>query len=67
MKTKKVICEESKCNNCEWLLDDIDGIHVCPAFPDGIPEKYLSGKKIHSKVDDDQMSHFTYTPKPPVK
>lgn len=36
--------------------------YSCAAFPNGIPDKYLSGDEKHLKVDDDQTGDFIYSP-----
>lgn len=33
----------------------------CKAFPDGIPNIYMSGDKNHNNVDRTQIGDFTYT------
>lgn len=39
---------ESLCLSCEYLsLERVDGKVICKAFPDGIPDRFISGKKQH--------------------
>ncbi|MDL2297440.1 hypothetical protein LJC68_09100 [Bacteroidales bacterium OttesenSCG-928-B11] len=37
------------------------GNFECPAFPDGIPDKYLSGKRIHDEIDENQVGYTVFT------
>lgn len=50
----------SKCCQCvhfkKWDF-------FCAAFPDGIPDKYLSGESDHTKIDPTQTGIVVFTPK----
>jgi hypothetical protein len=46
----------SKCWFCAHF-----GNFKCQAFPDGIPEKYLSGKRVHDKKDKNQIGGTLFT------
>ena len=47
----------SMCPHCIHF----DSYLVCPAFPDGIPEIYLSGEDDHLKVDKNQTGTSVFT------
>ena len=42
---------KSLCSRCKYL--DINGFK-CDAFPKGIPDEYLTGKKEHKEIDSRQ-------------
>ena len=57
---KSKISEDSCCNDCMFFDREIDEPdNTCPAYPNGIPERYLSGKSIHDTVQQDQVSKAT--------
>lgn len=55
---------DSCCARCLWLVPDPDGLGLrCAAYPLGnIPNKFISGKKIHTKVQPGQSGDFVFTP-----
>ncbi|MGL5958901.1 MAG: hypothetical protein ACRCZZ_10015 [Phocaeicola sp.] len=46
----------SKCWFCQHFGD-----YDCAAFPNGIPDKFLSGEQIHTQIDDKQEGDFVFT------
>jgi len=42
--------DESACYRCLYLLNEAK----CQAFPDGIPERFLSGEAVHLEVVEGQ-------------
>lgn len=48
----------------EDIIDD-EYVHVCPAFPQGIPADVVVGDVIHDKVLDGQVGTYIFTPKSP--
>lgn len=49
----------SRCSGCAYLdLADF----TCNAFPEGIPDKYLTGDDIHNKVVKRQKGDYVFTP-----
>lgn len=63
MANKVIPSENSQCPNCEWFEEETDN---CPAYPKGIPNRYLTGGNKHDKVMDDQDAPVTYIAKPPT-
>ncbi|MDR2118770.1 MAG: hypothetical protein LBP25_04490 [Tannerellaceae bacterium] len=49
---------ESKCCRCEHFQE---WDFFCAAFPGGIPDEYLSGKKVHNKIDKNQVGNAVFT------
>lgn len=49
---------KSKCAGC---IHFVRLEYACKAFPDGIPDKFLSGKETHNKVVDGQVGKFVLT------
>lgn len=49
----------SQCGNCK--LFNIDG-YCCPAFPDGIPDKLLTGERKHDSIVEGQKEEHVYNP-----
>ena len=43
------------CLNCKHLLE-----FGCKAYPDGIPDKYAQGLKIHNSIQKDQQGDFIF-------
>lgn len=65
-----------QCLVCKWYLE---GTKTCPAFPDGIPDKYFMAnsepyydnysphygeRRAHTKIDPDQVGEYVYNPAP---
>jgi hypothetical protein len=48
----------SKCCNCKHFQK---WDFFCAAFPDGIPDKYLSAEMAHVQVDSDQIGETVFT------
>lgn len=44
------------CNNCKNYIGDLK----CLAFPDGIPEKILTGELDHEKPIEGQSNNFVF-------
>jgi hypothetical protein len=49
---------KSKCHKCKYF-EEWD--FFCQAFPNGIPDKYLSGDKFHTQNDKDQVGETVFT------
>ena len=49
---------KSKCCRCKFFQE---WDFFCLAFPDGIPDEYLSGEKVHDKIDKDQVGDTMFT------
>lgn len=49
----------SKCAICKHF--DIDNYN-CSAYPDVIPDRFLSGNKVHTTIQLDQEGTDTFTP-----
>lgn len=49
---------DSLCMMCKHF--DSDNFN-CSAFPDGIPNKYLSGEEKHLQVDKEQENGFIFS------
>jgi hypothetical protein len=49
---------KSKCCNCKYFQE---WDFFCFAFPNGIPDEYLSGDKSHTKIDKDQVGDVVFT------
>jgi len=49
---------KSKCSQCKHFLF---AKLTCSAFPDGIPEKFLSGEKVHIKLEIGQSGSEIFT------
>lgn len=47
------------CLDCKWVLDTVDDIAVCVAFPSGIPLEILDGTRNHrTPIDGDNGIRF---------
>ena len=46
----------SKCTQCKHF--NFDKLK-CPAYPNGIPVKYLDGSQVHDKKESDQKGELT--------
>lgn len=46
----------SKCWFCKHFSN-----FECAAFPNGILDKYLSGKQTHTQIDENQIGDFVFT------
>jgi hypothetical protein len=47
----------SKCAKClHFNFSELN----CKAFPNGIPEIFLSGKEVHSKVEKNQVGNIIF-------
>jgi hypothetical protein len=49
---------KSKCCKCKYF-EEWD--YFCLSFPNGIPDEYLSGDKIHAKKDKNQVGDAVFT------
>ena len=47
----------SKCTQCKHF--NFDKLK-CPAYPNGIPVKYLDGSQVHDKRESDQKGEFVF-------
>jgi len=47
------------CLECKNLHENYSS---CPAYPEGIPEDLLSGKRMHNKIQDDQTGETVFEP-----
>lgn len=56
--------KKSICGKCEYY-SYYQGIHCCIAFPppNGIPEKYKSGKELHKQIDKEQRTDYFFSDK----
>jgi hypothetical protein len=51
------------CVACRWVLEPIDNVATCKAFPDGIPLNILKGKVGHIRpIDGDHGIQFAPEP-----
>jgi hypothetical protein len=48
---------DSCCRFCKYFEGEKKGI--CPAYPDGIPDKFAYAQDVHVEVEDDQTGSFT--------
>ncbi len=48
---------KSKCTHCRHFDSSK---YVCPAFPDEIPDKYLTGEAMHFEVDPAQVGTIVF-------
>lgn len=53
------------CPNCVWLFVGNVGKPACTAYPDGIPERILTGAADHATVQDDQTGEWVFEPVDP--
>lgn len=45
------------------LSQHFDSVEMkCPAFPEGIPERFLSGKRVHGSIERNQVGTIIFTP-----
>ena len=51
----------SSCGSCKHFRKDD---FYCPAYPDGIPDELLSGKKQHDQVRKDQTGNTIFEEEP---
>jgi hypothetical protein len=49
---------KSKCGMCKHFQE---WDYFCAAFPDGIPDEYLSADKVHDKIDKGQVGDTVFT------
>ncbi len=49
---------KSKCSICSHF--DFTRL-CCPAFPKGVPKRYLSGEETHTKIDKKQIGNYVFT------
>lgn len=51
------------CAFCMWSMNETtdDGKWCCMAYPDGIPDDIIDGKRVHDKVQPDQQSDYVLT------
>lgn len=65
-KTEKVkgVNADSCCLRCVYFVPDPDGLGLrCAAYPLGhIPNKFISGRKYHNKVEPGQSGNYVFTP-----
>ncbi|MFJ1490510.1 hypothetical protein [Capnocytophaga canis] len=50
----------SKCAFCKYFNKHD---YYCKAFPNGIPDEYLSGESVHNKVDSRQVGESVFIEK----
>ena len=58
------LSNSSLCNICAFYIN-VNGKHVCDAFPSGIPEKYILGGKKHTEIDEKQEGVDVFFDKDP--
>ena len=63
MSEPKKISKKSACNKCICYHDDFR----CGSFPYGIPEKFLSGKSVHTDIEDGQIGSAVFFDKDPFR
>ena len=49
---------KSKCSQCKYFSL---ATYSCPAFPDVIPDKFLSGDSEHASIDPSQKGELVFT------
>lgn len=49
---------KSKCSDCKHF--DLS-IFSCKAFPEGIPDRFLSGDEVHDTPTDNQVGSIVFT------
>lgn len=45
-----------QCQFCKWYLGSLG----CMAYPERIPDKFLTGQEAHNKVEPDQEGNFVF-------
>ena len=50
---------KSLCASCRHY----NGEYACAAFPDGIPERFLTGEESHKAIIETRVGEFTYQAK----
>lgn len=58
------LSHNSLCNMCAFYIN-IKGKHICEAFPYGIPDEYILGKKNHTRIDKKQEGQDVFFDKDP--
>lgn len=55
------MAQPKACLDCAWFWEYAEDLQ-CLAYPEGIPERYITAQELHDTVQEDQQGDFVFDP-----